>query len=308
MIWRQSIWNWNIFKIIIVVCLHIYMQTYENYYFKDISIPNAHQISVRYFDIDVGLIFQSHWDFLCFDRVVYVMCWRRFQVDTWISMWALYFKCADICFVLTDVVDVVCWRWFQFDTWISMWALYFKGTGIFFVLTELYTSCVEDDFSSILGYRCWPYISKALIFSYWLLKTISGRYLDIDVGLIFQRRWDFLYWLLKTVSVLYWVSTAWPSIWKVLIFSCWTFYCWRRFQLDTWLSTTWPYIRNVLILSCWSFYCCRLFQFDTWFSAVLDYRMLGLILKRFRDLLAGHFTIKYDVSSTHVCWLMALYL
>ena len=40
-----------------------------------------------------------------------------------------------------------------------MWALYVKGTDIF-LLTD------EDDFSSILGYRCGPYISKALGFSY----------------------------------------------------------------------------------------------------------------------------------------------
>ena len=88
-------------------------------------------ISVRYSDIDVGLIFQRHWDFLCLTDVVYVVCCRRFQVDTWISMWA--------------------------------------------------------------------YISKALGFSLFdgrcirrVLKTITVRYLDIDVGLIFQRHWDFL--------------------------------------------------------------------------------------------------------------------
>ena len=52
---------------------------------------------------------------------------------------------------------------------------------------------------------------------------------------------------------------------------------------------------------CWSFYCCRRFQFDTWFSAVLDYQLLGIILKRFCDLLVGHFTIKYDVSSILGC-------
>ena len=299
-------------------------------------------ISVRYSDIDVGLIIlcQRHWYFL-------IDWWRRFQFDTWISMWALYFKGTGI-FLLTaeddfrSILGYRCrpyiskalgfsywllktisgryldidvglifqrhwyflidwWRRFQFDTWISMWALYFKGTGIFLLTAEddsrsilgyrcgpyiskalgfslfwrtLYTSCVEDDFSSVLGYRCGPYISKALRFSYWLLKTISGRYLDIDVGLIFQRRWyvlidyrrrfqvdtwismwalyfkgteiflltaeddlqvdtcidvglifqrrwDFLYWLRKTVSVLYWVSTAWPYILKILILPCW---------------------------------------------------------------------------------------
>ena len=75
-----------------------------------------------------------------------------------------------------------------------MWALYFKGTGIFFVLRRLYTSCVVDDFRSILGYRCGPYISKALGFSLFdgrclrrVLKTISVRYLDIDVGLLFVK-------------------------------------------------------------------------------------------------------------------------
>ena len=179
--------------------------------------------SVRYSDIDVGLICQRHWNFL-------IECWRRFQVNTWISMWALYFKGTGIFFVVTDVVYVVCWIRVQVDTCISMWALYFKGTdifvltaeydfrstlgyrcgpykfkgtGIFFVLTDVvYVDCwrrfqvdtcismwalyfkgtgiflltAQEDFRSILVYRCGPYISKALGFSYWLLRTVSVVY------------------------------------------------------------------------------------------------------------------------------------
>ena len=83
-------------------------------------------ISVRYLDIDVGLIFQRHWDFLCFDE----RCIRR-------------------------VLKTISVRYLD----IEVGLIYFKGTGIF-LLTD------EDDFRSILGYRCGPYISKALRFSY----------------------------------------------------------------------------------------------------------------------------------------------
>ena len=52
------------------------------------------------------------------------------------------------------------------------------------------------------------------------MKTISGRYLDIGVGLIFQRRWDFLCVdgrcirrVLKTISGRYLVS-VWALYFK----------------------------------------------------------------------------------------------
>ena len=91
----------------------------------------------------------------------------------------------------------------------------FKGTEIF-LLTA---------FRSILGYRCGPYISKALGFS--LLTTEDGFSFILGVD------------------------------------------CLALYLEDT----------DITLLVIF-FYCCRRFQFDTWFSAVLDYRLLGLILKR----------------------------
>ena len=99
----------------------------------------------------MGLIFKRHWDFLCLTEVVYAVCCRRCQVDTWISMWAYISKALG--FSLFDgrcirrVLKTISVRYSNIDVGL----IYIKGTGIFLLTAE-------DDFSSILGYRCGPYI------------------------------------------------------------------------------------------------------------------------------------------------------
>ena len=72
------------------------------------------------------------------------------------------------------------------------------GVGLIFQRRWGFLMTAEDDLRTILGYRCGPYISKALGFSLcWTLYTSCVEddlrtILGIGVGLIFQRRWDFL--------------------------------------------------------------------------------------------------------------------
>ena len=128
-----------------------------------------------------------------------------------------------------------------------MWALYFKGAGIF-LLT------VEDDLRTILRCRCGPYISKALGFSLLTTEDDFSFIMGVDSLALYLECTDMFLLdilLLKTISARY------------LVIDCLTLYS--------------KGTDNVLLV----IYCCRRFQFDTWFSAVLDYRLLGIILKRF---------------------------
>ena len=77
-----------------------------------------------------------------------------------------------------------------------MWALYFKGTAICFM-------SAEDDLRSIHGYRCGPYISKALIC--YLLTTEDGFIflLGVDCLALYLENTDIFLldiFLLKTIS------------------------------------------------------------------------------------------------------------
>ena len=169
-----------------------------------------------------ALYFKGAGIFFVLTDVVYVVCWRRSQDDTWISVWALCFKGAGIFFVLMDVVYVVCWRRSQDDTWISVWALYFKGAGIF-LLTD------EDDLRTILGYRCGPYISKALGFSYDCWRR-SQDDTWISVWALYFKGAGIFFVLMDVVYVV----------------------CWRRSQDDTWYRCG-PYISKALGFSYWLF-------------------------------------------------------